>query len=261
MQDPKQPGPEQDVNRRYFVEYVTAAAPRGAAVLDFGCGDGDLVVMLQEAGYAAQGCDIHWPGAGYRFNERVAPNSLHYFQSGGRLPFDDNSFDVVVSDQVFEHVVPLEQSVAELDRILKPDGVAYHHFPTREVWREGHIGIPFAHRLPPGRMRLRYTTLLRRLGAGIYKDERSAEEWAREKLNWIDEWTVYRPTAEIVSAFARTSTVRHREVDYCRFRAQDRRWMQALLKPTVFAKPSQWLFRHLGFVAIECRPRDVGQAA
>ena len=65
----------------------------------------------------------------------------------------------------------------------------YHHFPASGVWREGHIGIPFSHRLPRGRFRLLYTTALRRLGLGIYKDERPAQDWAAEKLDWIDRWT------------------------------------------------------------------------
>jgi len=246
---------EDDVNRRYFVEYVKRVAAPGARVLDYGCGDGTLARMLQNAGFDAYGCDVRWPGASYGWDEASAGAKLQYFESGGRLPFEDDFFDVVVSDQVFEHVEPLHASVAEIERVTRPDGVMYHHFPTAEVWREGHIGIPFAHRLPTGRLRLRYATLLRSLGIGIYKDERPPREWAEEKLRWIDEWTVYRRPVEIHQVFGRHADITHREIDYCRFRARGRGPLETLLARPWAAPAAQFALRHLAFMAIECRPR------
>ena len=183
-------------------------APPGAVVLDYGCGSGTVVEMLRAAGYDACGVDIRWPGANIgdiEASELGREGVLRYYEEGGRLPFDDDSFDVVVSDQVFEHVVPLEASVREIERVLRPGGVAYHHFPSRAVWREGHIGIPLAHRMPPGRARLAYTTALRRAGFGKFKDDRPAREWAIEKLEWIDRWTVYRSAREIHEIFGRNA--------------------------------------------------------
>ncbi len=210
--------------------------------------------MLLAAGFDAYGCDIRWPGADYRWDGPAAEqNRLSYFESGATLPYEDDTFDVVVSDQVFEHVIPLLATVAELERIVKPGGIMYHHFPAREVWREGHIGIPFAHRLPEGRARERYTTALRRLGAGIYKDDRPAAVWAREKLDWIDQWTVYRSAAQLHEVFGAHATIRHREIDYCRFRAGDHRLLQRMLAPAALTGLWQQLFRRLAFMAIECR--------
>jgi SAM-dependent methyltransferase len=244
----------EDINRRYFVHYVASVAKPGARVLDFGCGAGRLVNMLLALGYDAYGCDIHWPGAGYSFAGPAAEfGRLKYFDTGGRLPFDDDTFDVIVSDQVFEHVVPLHASVAELERVVKPGGIMYHHFPASEVWREGHIGIPFCHRLPQGEMRLHYATLLRSLGAGVYKDDRPPREWAQEQLRWVDDWTVYRPAPELHKVFGRNATIRHCEIEYCRFRASERRWLRGLLDRPAIVPATQWLFRRLAFMALECR--------
>jgi SAM-dependent methyltransferase len=251
--------PYEDVNRRYFVHYAKSVCEPGARVLDYGCGRGDLVVMLQEAGFEAYGCDIQWPGANYAWTERAQPDHLRYFEPGGPLPFDDDCFDLVVSDQVFEHVEPIESSIPEIERVVKPEGIMYHHFPAREVWREGHIGIPLSHRLPDGKLRLYYTGLLRSLGAGIYKDERPSLEWAAEKLDWIDNWTVYRPADELHDLFGRNSTVRHREIDYCRFRAGDRPLLRGILDVGALVPLYQWMFRRLGFMAIECRPTPAPQ--
>lgn len=245
-----------DVNRKYFVHYVQQVAAPGATVLDYGCGDGELVQLLRNAGFDAYGVDIRWPGGDYGqldASDLGRNGILRYYDEGARLPFDDDAFDLIVSDQVFEHVVPLEQSVREVERVCRPGGLMYHHFPSNAVWREGHIGIPFAHRLPKGRARLLYATTLRRLGAGIYKDDRPAGEWAAEKLDWVDRWAIYRPASEIHAVFGARAALSNRELDYCRFRAANRPWLLALLHLPAARRPAEALFRRLAFEAIEAR--------
>ena len=39
-----------------------------------------------------------------------------------RIPFDDNTFDIVFSDQVFEHVQDYPTAISEIKRVLKPTG-------------------------------------------------------------------------------------------------------------------------------------------
>src|SRR3954454_6585751 len=187
----------EDVSRRYFIHYVAGVAAPGARVLDFGCGAGRLVGMLQDAGVEAYGCDIRWPGANYEWDGH-AGDRLRYFESGD-------------------------------------------------------IGIPFAHRLPDGPLRLAYATLLRRLGFGIFKDDRPPRVWAAEKLAWIDEWTEYRSPRELHRAFRRNATVTHREIEYCRFRAGDRRWLRLVIDRPALEPAIQQAFRRLAFMALECR--------
>ena len=242
-----------DVNRAYFVHYVGRVAPPGARVLDYGCGDGTVVRMLREAGFDAYGVDIRWDGADYGDLEATdlgRAGFLRYYAEGGPLPFADGSFDVVISDQVLEHVVPIEAAVREIERVTGPQGLSYHHVPSRGVWREAHIGVPFAHRLPRGRARLAYVSALRRLGLGNFKDDRPAREWAQQMLDWLDHWTVYRSSAELEALFG---GVVHREIDYCRFRAGPRRWLHAILDRPWARRPIEALFRRLAFDAIECR--------
>lgn len=57
----------------------------------------------------------------------------------GRIPFDDNSFDVVVSNQVFDHTEKPRPVFAEIRRVLKPGGVFIALFPairsgSRAMW-------------------------------------------------------------------------------------------------------------------------------
>ena len=114
-------------------------------ILDFGCGSGDLVVQLRNAGYQAHGVDLDDSFAENLSQTTPAGDVFRILGSSPyRIPFEDQSFDVVVSDMVFEHVQDYGRALAELRRVLRPGGVALHAFPPR--WRliEGHVYVPFA---------------------------------------------------------------------------------------------------------------------
>lgn len=72
--------------------------------------------------------------------------------AGEQLPFRDQTFDVVLCDNVVDHAESPSQIVAELARVLKPDGLLYFtvnvHHPVYAVaasvhsgWRA--LGVPF----------------------------------------------------------------------------------------------------------------------
>jgi SAM-dependent methyltransferase len=242
-----------DVNRLWFVHYVLERGAR--RVLDFGCGSGEVVALLRERGVDASGADVFYEGADWedpRLQRLLREDAVRRIEADGRLPFDDRSFDLVISDQVFEHIDELEAAVGEIDRVLAPGGASYHHFPTRDGLREGHMGIPLAHRLPPGRARFAWTYGLRRLGLGKHKDERpDPAEWTRWKLDWIDRYCFYRSNAEIEALLERRHAVVHREVEYCRFRAADRPWLRRLLAVRPLEPVLRRAFQRLAFTAVE----------
>ncbi|WP_029231320.1 class I SAM-dependent methyltransferase [Butyrivibrio sp. VCB2006] len=106
-------------------------------ILDFGCGDGEIVQGLLELGYDAQGVDIM---------ESSALDSSYYKQiemNPYRIPYDDNTFDYVFSTSVFEHVQNTEEALKEIYRVLKPGGISTHCMPSRFRAKEPHIGVPF----------------------------------------------------------------------------------------------------------------------
>jgi SAM-dependent methyltransferase len=248
-----------DVNYRYFVSYVGARVGRPSfSVLDFGCGDGVLVQALRRQGIDCYGAEVFYPGGVYDVQstgELVERGIIRTFSEGAPLPFDDGTFDLVVSNQVFEHVEHLGAVVGELARVLKQNGTAYHHFPSREVLREGHIGIPLAHRLPEGRLRFAYVALLRRLGLGSNKADLPIRTWTRVMLDWLDAYCYYRPYTRLLSEFTEYFSVRHREIDYCRFRAADRPWLRRPLEIEPLRGFYELLFRRLAFMAVEMRKR------
>jgi len=116
----------------------------GATVLDLGCGAGSIVKQYRRLGYEAFGCD---------FAFKTGPD-VETLRSEGlirliervpyRLPFADDSFDFVISDQVFEHVKNYDETLSEIRRVLKPDGVSLHFFPSRYTPIEPHVHVPLA---------------------------------------------------------------------------------------------------------------------
>ena len=241
-----------DVNGRYFVDYVVRSGAR--RVLDYGCGAGELVGELRRRGVDCSGADVFYEGAEYdsgELEQMVAEGVIRRFRVGEPVPFPDGEFDLIVSNQVFEHVADLEPTVAELDRLLAAGGVLYHHFPSREVLREGHLGIPFAHRLPPGRVRTAWTLALRTLGLGYHRNA-PPRAWTRRALDWIDAYTYYRPYRESARVFGARYVIRGREADYCRFRAEGRRFRPLL---SHFDGLQTIALRRLAFMALELRRR------
>ena len=74
---------------------------------------------------------------------------------GEQLPFSENSFDVVYSSNVLEHVERLEVTLAEIQRVLRKHGIAIHVLPT-PTWRiwTSLTHYPFLCKLIAGRIGL-----------------------------------------------------------------------------------------------------------
>ena len=88
--------------------------PPGARILDAPCGAGDLTLALRDEGYLAEGVDIE-PAARERLGEAFTVVDLSQ-----RLPWEDSSFDAVLSIEGIEHLENRHAHVRELCRVLKP---------------------------------------------------------------------------------------------------------------------------------------------
>jgi SAM-dependent methyltransferase len=65
-------------------------------------------------------------------------DQAYVVQPGSRLPLDDRSVDMVISDHVFEHFESPAEPVAEIERILKPGGWLCARTPNK--WSYSAIG-------------------------------------------------------------------------------------------------------------------------
>jgi SAM-dependent methyltransferase len=129
----------------------------GDRILDFGCGEGALVYRFRELGYDACGFDIHKYGklrsleddGFFKFfaNPKTDSSDMTVSWSNYALPFENDTFALVISTQTLEHVLEPGPIMAEIARVLTPDGIALHLYPHRNWMIEPHILVPFATRI------------------------------------------------------------------------------------------------------------------
>lgn len=104
----------------FYAKYADTLRPEqaGARVLDIGCGVGQVVARLTEAGFAAHGVDVSEPNIG-RARQFSSTCQLY---DGRKLPFSDGHFASAGALNVLEHVEQPEAFIDELVRVVAPGG-------------------------------------------------------------------------------------------------------------------------------------------
>jgi SAM-dependent methyltransferase len=121
-----------------------AGWPYGRA-LELGCGTGFFLLNLMQAGVAARGSvtDLS-PGmvqTALRNAEHLGLDVDGRVADAERIPYDDETFDLVVGHAVLHHIPDVELALREVLRVLKPGGrFVFAGEPTR-------IGDRYARRL------------------------------------------------------------------------------------------------------------------
>ncbi|MFH1777453.1 MAG: class I SAM-dependent methyltransferase [Candidatus Omnitrophota bacterium] len=94
-----------------------------AKLLDIGCNNGNFTLKAAEA----IGTDKI---SGMEIDKKMAEEArkkninVKICDANKKFPFSDNSFDVIVSNQVVEHILETDNFFSEIERILKPGGYA-----------------------------------------------------------------------------------------------------------------------------------------
>ncbi|HEY1266897.1 MAG TPA: class I SAM-dependent methyltransferase [Candidatus Binatia bacterium] len=114
--------------RLYELERVSPYVRKGSKVLEIGAGMGLQAKQLSELGVRVTAIDV--PSSFYK-PDQIWP-VIEY--DGVHIPFPDDYFDVVFSSNVLEHIPHVLSFQAELQRVLKPDGIAIHILPSA-CWR------------------------------------------------------------------------------------------------------------------------------
>jgi 2-polyprenyl-3-methyl-5-hydroxy-6-metoxy-1,4-benzoquinol methylase len=119
---------------RDHVAFILGAVEErtGLDLLDVGCGSGTLLGLMKERGFTPLGIDFSPEAAQVARTEngvRVIVGSLE------QAKFASSSFDIVTLFHVMEHVTNPRQILAEVSRILRPNGVIVLQVPNIDSWQ------------------------------------------------------------------------------------------------------------------------------
>jgi SAM-dependent methyltransferase len=115
------------------------------SVLDVGCGTGALARRLACAGYEVTGVD---PSEGMLDVMRARSPAIRAVQASGTdLPFESDSFDIVLSVATFHHIAEpgaVRATVAEMARVARPGGriLIWDHNPRNPYWSRLMARVP-----------------------------------------------------------------------------------------------------------------------
>ncbi len=97
--------------------------------LELGCGTGNLASFLQAQGVSITAGDISETAIEHA--RKLHPNVDFRTHAAEELPYEDNSFEIVMSFDVLEHLPNVDQHLSEVQRVLKPDGYYLLQTPNK----------------------------------------------------------------------------------------------------------------------------------
>ena len=136
------PGFFQDLDQYHFeklhhlLRLVNFDGYRGRRVLEVGCGAATDLARFARGGAIVTGVDLA-PSAIELARTNFAQQGLHgefHVADGERLPFADDTFDLVYAHGVVQYTPDSRALVAECRRVLRPGGEAIFQVYNRVSW-------------------------------------------------------------------------------------------------------------------------------
>ena len=119
-------------NRLY--DLISGYVKEDSKILDVGCALGGFLDFLNE-----KGCKNLY---GIDLSEVYVDNSYGHnikFGDACSLPFEDNSFDIIMLTQVMEHLVDIRKAVREIKRVLVDGGIVCIGVPDASKYSESYF--------------------------------------------------------------------------------------------------------------------------
>ena len=106
----------------------------GTRILEVGSGAAGIVTFLEsDHKYAVDPLEEYY-GSVPAFTTARDPRVRYAAARGEELPFDKDSFDLVITDNVLDHCESPQQVVSEMHRVLAPGGILYLRLNVYHAW-------------------------------------------------------------------------------------------------------------------------------
>jgi ubiquinone/menaquinone biosynthesis C-methylase UbiE len=111
------------VSLQNTITHTLTGVPKIEKMLDFGAGSGNITKDYSRVfGIPAE--NIYGLDLISHYGDELPPEDLQMFYYDGKhIPFNDRTFDLIISHQVMHHVENIEEIIVELKRILRPNGI------------------------------------------------------------------------------------------------------------------------------------------
>jgi SAM-dependent methyltransferase len=131
----------------YAYQIATEKISKNSFVMEVGSGEGYGTSMLSKNFLKITGLDVDKNEIDHAQKKYGSENCVFKLYDGHRIPFDDHTFDAVVSFQVIEHIQDDENFISEIYRVLKSDGVFIVTTPNKTLrlkpgqkpWNKFHV--------------------------------------------------------------------------------------------------------------------------
>lgn len=218
--------------REVLQKYAPGFELSGARVLDVGCGDAGVIIALAENGAGACGTELNERSL-QRAQVRAAEHGVTIqlcAAAAEALPFVDASQDIVILDNVLEHVNDQMRTLSEIRRVLRPHGLLYMVTPKPlalySLWNDPHYDLAGLVLLPRA-LQVWYFERVRGAGKGTYDVGSIPTRWRLRRL--LRE-----------AGFAPVVSPRELWINYLRARIAQ----PAEIRPGLKRQLAAWLNRH-----------------
>ena len=108
-----------------YIQYLISVLPKGAMVLDLGCGPGIEAAQFAAAGLRVYGLDLS--DEFIKIAQQKCPTGTFVQGDMHSLPYENSSFDLVFAQASLLHIPKEEMAdvIAEITRALKPGGLLH----------------------------------------------------------------------------------------------------------------------------------------
>jgi SAM-dependent methyltransferase len=230
------------------LEYLEKRLPGQGRLLDFGCAAAFVVEAAAERGWDAHGVDL-----GDWVLKAAAKRGVRNIHIGhlADLSFPDGHFDAIYAAQILEHVPSPPDVLAELRRLLRPDGLLYVDVPNNRTLSIL-LGLDdFELNLPPHHLNYFTPATLRLLlERGAFNLETVGSEGGIKWENLIGQ-RIRSDIADAARGSVASQTPRTSEVGASRHRGLFKRLTMTIASRPVYA----WAKLGINLFALARRPK------